>query len=188
MANTARYASRTATYGSVAYDLESLKRNFAVPSYSKPETYREPETESTPAVKERAHAHAHVAAESAVSISAFSVVGFLAAAMLLVFVVLSYVQITEINAAKSELRNQLSELTTEATMLRVAYESTFNINEIEDYAENTLGMVRLSQSDVAAVSIERQDMGVVLSENAAGEGNVLTGLAEHLRSLLEYFK
>ena len=186
MANT-RYASRTATFGNVAYDLESLKRNFEFSTYAEPEVYREPEAESVPAPRTRTRERARAAAETGVGVSVFSVLGYAVAAVLLIFVILSYVQITELNASTSELNGQLSELTTEATELRVAYETTFNINEIEEYAESTLGMVRLTNDNVASVSIERSDTGVILSEKEEGE-SAFTGFVEHLRSLLEYFK
>ena len=37
MAQTARYASRSATFGSVAYDLDALKRGFEHTGYAEPE-------------------------------------------------------------------------------------------------------------------------------------------------------
>ena len=188
MAQTYKYASRAATFGNVAYDLDSLKRSFdEMTTYAEPEKVRrpaaKPQIAQAPKVRasERTRASARV---QGVGISFFSALGLFAAAIMCAFVVLSYVQITEINSAKSALREELSTLKTEAEQLRVEYAMTFNLKEIEDYAVNTLGMVRLTDDNEMAVSSVRTDKGVVLSEEAE-EPNVLSGLIGYL--LLEYF-
>lgn len=185
----AKYASRTATFGSVAYDLNALQQSFNEAAYAEPErTAPAPDRTAAPAKKERTRARVKMQATAQpVSISAFSVIGFAAAAVMIVLLMLSYVRITEINDAKTELRNHIAALDTEAEQLRVKYETTFNLNEIEDYAAHTLGMVRLTDSSTSVVQSGRIDTGVVISDNDGGSG-ALSGFAEFISSLLEYLK
>ena len=189
MAQAARYASRSATFGSVAYDFDALQRGFDEAAWEEPERdYRERTAPARPEKRERARVSLRVhSAALPVSVSAFSVFGFLAAAFLMMFVILSYVQITELNDAKTQLRAQLSELDMEMEHLRVDYETTFNLNEIEEYATHTLGMVRLTESSTATVASGRADRGVVLSNEGAGTG-AFSGFAEFIGSLLEYLR
>ncbi len=196
MAQTARYASRSATFGSVAYDLDALKRGFETTGYAEPEPERAapaaaPGRVSRPDAVERvgawAKARAIAVQSSPVTVSVFSVLGFLLAAVLIVFVILSYVQITELNDQKTQLRAQVSALDMEMEQLRVGYETTFNLNEIEDYASHTLGMVRLTDSNTAAVRSGRTDAGVVLSP-MGDDGSAFSGFGEFIGSLLEYLK
>jgi len=189
MAQAARYASRSATFGSVAYDFDALQRGFDEAAWEAPERdYREQTAPARPKERERARVRMRVRpAALPVSVSAFSVIGLLAAAVLMMFVILSYVQITELNDAKTQLRAQLSELDMEREHLRVDYETTFNLNEIEDYATHTLGMVRLTESSTATVASHREDRGVVLSGESTGDG-AFSGFGGFIRSLLEYLK
>ncbi len=195
MAQTARYASRSATFGSVAYDLDALKRGFEHTGYAEPEPeYAAPAAPgkvSRPDAVERvgawAKARAIAVQASPVTVSVFSVMGFLLAAVLIVFVILSYVQITELNDQKTQLRAQVSALDTEMEQLRVGYETTFNLNEIEDYASHTLGMVRLTDSNTAAVRSGRTDAGVILTPKN-DDGSAFSGFGEFIGSLLEYLK
>lgn len=193
MAQTARYASRSATFGSVAYDLDALKRGFEKSGYAEPERVSRPaapEKVSRPDTMERVGAWAKAKAvavqSSPVTVSIFSVAGFLLAAVLIVLVILSYVQITELNDRKTQLRTQVSVLDTEMEQLRVGYETTFNLNEIEDYASHNLGMVRLTDSNTAAVRSGKTDAGVVLTPK--DDASAFSGFGEFIGSLLEYLK
>lgn len=189
MAQSAKYASRYATYGSAAYDLDALKRGFDEAVSAEPQRAPLRGQTARPAEKTRTaeKVRVHAVYRRGVSVSAISVIGFAVAAVMIMLVVLSYVQIAEINDSKSSLRSRLNALNTEAEQLRVQYETTFNLNEIEEYAAHTLGMVRLSEGSTALVSSGREDSGVVLSGDGA-ESGALTGFAEFIDSLLEYFR
>ncbi len=158
----------------------------AVPPAAKPEIVRRTRVKTSRDAYSNANVNAH--GMHRISIPIASVTGLLTAAVMLVFVILSYVQITEINAAKSTLRTQLSALETEAEQLRVEYAMTFNLKEIEDYAVNTLGMVRMTENGAMAVPSVRTDTGVLLSGGEREESGALSGLIGYLSSLLEYFK
>lgn len=181
-----RYAVN-GTYGSAAYDLTKLG-GYALPEE---QTYTEPAPQ--PRERKRAREYAETRAQAiarakaAQSISLVSVAGFAAAAVLLVFVLLSYVKLTEISYEVSQLNSVITELDSEQKKLDVEYELAFNKNEIEEYAVHVLGMSKMTEADTTVFSLQREDQAEVLRNDTAWTG-VISTAQEFLSSLAEYLR
>ncbi|MBR2879657.1 MAG: hypothetical protein IKC02_03185, partial [Oscillospiraceae bacterium] len=106
---------------------------------------------------------------------------------LAVALLMSYVELNTIANESYELREELEALQIEETKLQIEYESTFRLDEVEEYATNMLGMVRAGNDQVKYLSNRAVDQAVILDTNG-----VETGISASLKSLFttiaEYFK
>jgi cell division protein FtsL len=172
---SARYGN-TAVYGNLAYDL------------TRPGIYAEPPQEEAtvaapPKTKERTRAVPVARPRYAVAPAA--VIGFGLAAVLLVFSLMGRVQLVEASDEAATLSGQLSELQEEQSRLLISYESTFDLNEVDEYAKNTLGMQKAQSDQVYYIGGETPDKAVVLAEKDSGfAGRVL----DFLDKIGEFFR
>jgi cell division protein FtsL len=172
---SARYGN-AAVYGNLAYDL------------NRPGIYAEPPQEeeavaAPPKTKERTRAVPVARPRYAVAPAA--VVGFGIAAVLLVFSLMGRVQLVMASDEASALSAQLSELREDQSRLLISYESTFDLNEVEEYAKNTLGMQKAQSDQVYYIGGDTPDKAVVL----AGDDSGFTGrVLEFLDKIGEFFR
>ncbi|MEL4106017.1 hypothetical protein AAFA46_04140 [Oscillospiraceae bacterium WX1] len=192
-AATMRYASRAAVQGSSAYDLSRTRRPEAnnvrpkkpTPELERPESAprRREHTQQAPSVAARPNAKN----QKVYGISAFAVVGFAVAAVLMVFVLLAHVKYDEVTNETVQLQSQLSDLNEQERKLEIAYGNAFDVNTVEQYATHELGMSKPAQSQIGTVSVTAQDKAVVVSapsDNSGKRESMLT----FLLSLVAYFK
>lgn len=166
-------------YGSLAYDVwnpQVLSDSFTKTEFDfpeKPKIREEVVTQHVPVGRQ--------------SVSPATVMGFLCAAVLLVFSLLARVQLTEITNETVSYQSQLSELETEQAKLLIAYESAFNLTEVEAYAKNELGMRRPTGDQVVYVDSSASDKAVIYEtqepQDSAGDRilDFLGELGEYLR-------
>lgn len=132
-----------------------------------------------------------IAAESArerIGISPLTFVGFAVAVVMLVMMLFSYMQLAQISSESGLLLEQIDRLQEEQAKLKVRYESTFNLDEIEQYAINELGMVSPVASQMNYISFSAPDHAVILGETADEQPGVFGGIGEFLTSISEYFR
>jgi hypothetical protein len=131
-------------------------------------------------------------------ISAFSVLGFVFIGLLAVVCMLSQVELTRISTeitgvreikgkvkAQTGITEKLNALQEENRALKIEYERAFDLNAIEVYATQELGMVKSSRVAARTISAAPADYAVI---PASEQGSPLQGLKEYLTSLAEYFK
>jgi uncharacterized protein (DUF58 family) len=126
------------------------------------------------------------AAATAQAISPVAALGFVIAAVLLVFSLFARIQLTQLSDECVALESSLAALNDTNTKLRISYESEFNLTEIEDYAVDTLGMVKPRSNQIYYVSGSVQDHAVVLGE-AAEDVSFADRLGDFLSSFTSYF-
>ena len=80
------------------------------------------------------------AQHKAPSVSVFAVVGFFAVALLMIFVMLAQVNLTEVSRETIRLNSQLETLIEQQRILSITFESVINMDEVERYAKDVLGM------------------------------------------------
>jgi cell division protein FtsL len=169
-----------AVFGSLAYDFDN------------PELYREEYTTAQPAarpkprVQTRVHTRARAVVHTRQSIAPLSLVGMLAAAFLLVTAILAQAQIIGISSRSVELRQELETLEAQQAKLRIAYESAFNMAEIEEYAVHSLGMQKPQADQVFYIDTSSPDKAVVI----AGSESVgfVDRVSDTLSGLFAYFR
>ena len=127
----------SAVYGSLAYD------------YGRAGTYREKMDRpvdrqviipAPPRIREQAMADARVKTRQ--SVAPLAIIGYVCAAILIVFTLMAKIQLTEVTDTSAQLEEQLSDLKVAQNRLLINYEKAFNLTEIEEYATTQLGMQR----------------------------------------------
>lgn len=175
MSARGRYAkySRFPVDGSVAYDLN----NPAVwPEYDYGESVDLPDA---PVLTEEVVGAKHLAATQAVSVTALF--GLVVAVALVVISLLARVQLNALSNECAALESSIASLESEQSKLLIAYESAFNLTEIEDYAVDTLGMGKPRSDQIYYISGDTQDRAVLL-----GEGEDV-GFADRVGDLISSF-
>lgn len=155
------------------------------------EVYDEPEARPVeiPIPQERTlqrqRARAAAQAQSVPGVSLFAIFGAILAATLMVFVVLAQINYNETATETVRLNNQLRTLTEQQRRLEIAYESVINMEEVERYARDVLGMSKPETDQITIIQSAPNDRAEVIGES---EDNTLNGLGKFLSSLMEYFR
>lgn len=140
--------------GSVAYDLASPR---VWPDY-------EYAPVDIPAAEEREDAVVkgrHLAAPQAMS--PVAVIGFAIAAVLLIVSLMARISLTTVSAECVKMEQSIAALEASRSKLLIAYESAFNLAEIEEYAIDSLGMQKPRSDQIIYISGDAQDRAVLLS-------------------------
>ncbi len=180
-------AQYSATYGSEAYDLDRVQ-GYALPDE---EIYEEPSSQERirqrldERARERAKAKAQAeAASQTFGIPVLAIVGVLVVAALMITVLMGYIRLAQISGETSRVRASIAQLEERQEILEINYETTFNIEEIESYAVNILGMSR-GLDEMYTGGVILADRAQILAEDeTAGLGARIIGF---LKSLPEYF-
>lgn len=180
-------AQYSATYGSEAYDLDRVQ-GYALPEE---EAYEEPSSQERirqrldERARERAKAKAQAeAASQTFGIPVLAIVGVLVVAALMITVLMGYIRLAQISGETSRVRASIAQLEERQEILEINYETTFNIEEIESYAVNILGMSR-GLDEMYTGGVILADRAQILAEDeTAGLGARIIGF---LKSLPEYF-
>lgn len=181
-ASAIRYAA-SATYGSAAYDLTKLP-GFGLPQE---ETAAQPTQEEL--IRERLSARAQARAMEKAKLQVFGVpllaiIGGIVAAALLVTVLMGYVEMAAISGEITEARSSIAELSERNEALKIQYEMTFDMEAIETYAINILGLTKTAP-EANDCDIFLADRAEILAEDeTAGLKARIKGF---LSSIPEYF-
>ncbi len=186
---TVRYASRSAVSGSNAYDLSRIREyshESAVPErvpVQKPT--EKPVVKTAPKAVERTAPARRT--QKSYGISLFAVTGFVVVAVMMVFVLLAHVKYNEVTAETVQLQKTLDELAAQERMLKISYEDAFDVNNVEQYATDVLGMSKPDESQISTVNSLVYDKAVVVNpEN--DDTYVSESMVTFLASLVAYFK
>ena len=98
---------------------------------------------------------------------------------------MAQVQLFSVADSAVELEQQLAELEQQQAKLKIAYESAFNLAEIEDYAVSSLGMQKPKADQVYYIDTSSPDKAVVVAQSE-GE-SLIDRAADFLSGLGAYF-
>ncbi len=179
-----------AVYGSLAYDFnhpELYQEDYsAAEPVVQPKAQPRPRTQTRPQTQTRVHTRARHAVHTRQSIAPMSIVGMLAAAFLVVIAILAQAQIVGISSRSVELQNQLTALEEQQSKLRIAYESAFNMAEIEEYAIHVLGMQRPRADQIFYIDTSSPDKAVVVA--AGNNDGFVDRVSDYLSGVASYFR
>ncbi len=126
------------------------------------------------------------AAVNGQGISILSVMGAIAAVVLLTMVLLAQIRLTDISDTAAGLERQISALETERDKLTVEYETIFNLKDVEEQAVNLLGMQEPDNEQIFYLTgVASADRAVVITKNDADMFSL--GLSDILSSIKAYF-
>ena len=172
-----------AVYGSLAYDFDNPE--LYPEEYAETEPVARPRPRTETKTRTKVQTRARTAPRTKQSIAPLSIVGMLAAAFLVVVAILAQAQMVGLSSKSVELQQQLDVLEEQQSKLRIAYESAFNMAEIEDYAIHTLGMQRPRADQIFYIDTSSPDKAVVI---AGGESDgFVDRVSDYLSGVLEYF-
>ena len=116
---------------------------------------------------------------SAIKIAVLAIV-----AMVLLFcVIYGKVQISDMYSQINNQKAYLSSEQSENARLKTELESYTSLKNIEEYAENVLGLEKLDKSQILYVDIQNADV-VIIPEN---DDNIFVKIKNHFNSIKEYF-
>lgn len=146
-----------------------------------------PETQEETRPRERVSIRSKAKAVSRQGVSLLAVAGWACVAVLAVALLLSYVELNIISNESHELSAELESLKIEEVRLMIDYESTFRLDEVEEYATNMLGMVKSDNGQVKYLDNRAEDQAVILNDTGANTG-FSAALKSFFISIAEYFK
>ena len=121
-------------------------------------------------------------------VSPFAVLGFVAAAVMLVALLMSYAQLTAVSHDVVKMRSALSTLEDEHVALLSRYERTFDLAAIKEAAE-AAGMAKPSASQICYVDLSAPDNVVLYARtDETVLGRVFAAVGQDIASVVEYFK
>ncbi|NLA86397.1 MAG: hypothetical protein GX847_03770 [Clostridiales bacterium] len=185
---TVKYASRSAVSGNNAYDLSRI-REYAHEPVRKPgaKPVRQPAEKTEPKTVKKPVRNAARQTHKANGISLFAVTGFIVVAVMMVFVLLAHVRYNDIAGETVRLQTRLDELTEQERKLKIEYEKAFDVNAVEQYATNVLGMSKPDESQIGTVQTTAADKAVVVTPEKE-EAPISESMVAFLASLVSYFK
>ena len=81
----------------------------------------------------------------------------------------------------------VSDLESEYTSLKARQESSMTLEEIEDYAENVLGLVQLDRSQEEYLSVEKPD-SVEVSSGSSGMSKLVSNVVKSFNAILSFLR
>lgn len=161
----------------IAFDLSHFDRRTAV--------RRAVAVEAMP-VREKVQRKAAAKRASSARVSLFTFASFVMAMGLLLMIVYSYVQLSELSESAAGLEKQLQTLKNEEAVMISDYEERVSLKEVEDIAVNRLGMVKPEQDQVKYLDLSGGDHSVVLPKSHGGQSVFLTGIVHALGGLVNF--
>jgi cell division protein FtsL len=118
-----------------------------------------------------------------------SVITFLLVFATLAFILLGYVNLTEMNSQVNTLKQELSSLQDEGRRLSMEVDKRTALKNVEGYATERLGMQQLQSYQVEYVGLNNKDKGVVVAgEEKISLGSVVSKVTNTLNVVLNYIK
>lgn len=172
----------SATYGSLAYDYGKTVRTQG--RIERP-VDRQIIIPAAPRIREEAAVSAEVKTRQ--SVAPMAVVGYICAAVLVVFSLMAKVQLTEITDHAASLEQQLEDLKVSQNRLLIEYEKAFNMTEIEEYATSKLGMQRPRDEQIFYLDSTVPDKAVIFDNKKKDDG-FSSRIKNALSFISEYFE
>ena len=103
------------------------------------------------------------------------------------FILFCQMQLTQLTAEASEQSDLLSELQSENVSLTTKQMNSMNMDEVEQYATDTLGMIKLDNSQIEYVELTNPDLVTVADDSMTLRG-LWSALAARFSALVEYIR
>ena len=81
--------------------------------------------------------------------------------------VVGYIQVTDLTKKVEDKQAQLAQLESECTSLKAKKENSVDLSQVENYAENVLGLVKLDRSQEEYLELQKNDQ-VQVNEGSSG--------------------
>ena len=106
-------------------------------------------------------------------------------AVVSVYILFCQMQLTELNTEVSKANTKLDELTAENVSLTTKQVNSLDMDQVEEYATDKLGMVKLDNSQIEYVTLTNPDT-VTVAESGLSLDTLFAGLARSFSAIVEY--
>ncbi len=137
-------------------------------------------------VREKVQRKTQTKRRAAARVSLFTVASFIMAMGLLLLIVYSYVQLSELNEAATGFQKQLQTLKNDEAVMITDYEARISLKEVEDIAVNRLGMVKPEQDQIKYLDLSGGDHAVVLPKSHGSQSVFLAGILHALGGIVNF--
>ncbi len=103
------------------------------------------------------------------------------------YILFCHMQLTGLTAEISAQSEMLDELTAESVSLANKQKHSLNMDDVEAYAVNTLGMVKMDNSQIEYVELVNPDQ-VTVADSGVSLDALLGGLARSFSAIVEYIR
>jgi cell division protein FtsL len=147
----------------------------------------EEDLQTRPQVRPRRQqlARPKVQVRQAGKVSPFAVVGFAVAAVMAVFILMSYVQLSAISSEVVSLNSQMTELQSREATLRARYEQAYDLGAIETSVTGDGSMSRPQSGQLVYVDLTEPDSVVVYDQEETA--SIFDRAEEFVGRILAYF-
>lgn len=141
----------------------------------------QPDREFTPANKPAIKRSPVKEQQRAPGVSLFAIIGFFTVATLMIFVMLAQVNYTEVLRENARLSSHIEMLREQQRVLSITFESIINMDEIERYAKDVLGMSRPEAEQATVIRVRPPDrVEVIQNEETNDRWRELSGFLSFL--------
>ncbi|WP_432617710.1 hypothetical protein [Butyricicoccus sp.] len=101
--------------------------------------------------------------------------------------VVGYIQVTDLTKQVEEKNTQLAQLKSEYISLRTKKENSVDLSEVETYAENVLGLVKLDRSQEEYLELQKNDQ-VQVNEGSSGVEKLASSFVKSFSAILSFLR
>lgn len=98
-----------------------------------------------------------------------------------------YVRVTELKAEVEQKQDTLAQLESEYVSLNAKKENAVNLSQVEDYAENVLGLVKLDRSQEEYLELQKTDH-VEVNEASSGVEKLASSFVKSFNAILSFLR
>lgn len=108
-------------------------------------------------------------------------------AFLAVGTVSYHVQMTELKGQVEEKQTTLAQLNSEYVSLNAKKENSVDLNYVEDYAKNVLGLVKMDRSQEEYLELQKTDQ-VEVNEASSGVDKLVSSFVKSFNAILSFLR
>lgn len=101
--------------------------------------------------------------------------------------VVGYIQMTDLTKQVEEKKTQLAQLESEYISLNNKKQSSVDLSEVETYAENVLGLVKLDRSQEEYLELQKNDQ-VQVNEGSSGVEKLASSFVKSFSAILSFLR
>lgn len=101
--------------------------------------------------------------------------------------VVGYIQVTDLTKKVEDKQAQLAQLESECTSLKAKKENSVDLSQVENYAENVLGLVKLDRSQEEYLELQKNDQ-VQVNEGSSGVEKLASSFVKRFSAILSFLR
>lgn len=101
--------------------------------------------------------------------------------------VVGYIQVTDLTKKVEDKQAQLAQLESECTLLKAKKENSVDLSQVENYAENVLGLVKLDRSQEEYLELQKNDQ-VQVNEGSSGVEKLASSFVKSFSAILSFLR